>query len=249
MWKRNSYYTIPVQERMEFQAKLERIYLAHGKHIEVIEETIFKPKDVAYMEVKHSEGMVVDTFMVCGQFWYEEDNICPIIAMTHELGHYVDLTVNHYGNFKEYREIGIFEYEVRAWEFAIEFCDAIGLTPKYGKELLTYARTCLKSYYDNLPWDEYVNQRTFDNAMKRLMIELGLEEEPEVPEELRPKPTTDSFSQFMEMWKRHVSEPPVYEFQRPKNKEYKNPFERMQEQRVERQRQIKRGMRAKSWEL
>jgi hypothetical protein len=265
MWKNKSHYVVPVQERMEFQAKLERKYLSYGKHIEVIESSFFKPRDIAYMEIKHDTGEIG---MACGEFWYDEDNICPIIAMTHELGHYIDFTTNFDSDYPKYKDFGIFNYEVRAWEFAIEICNEIGITPKYNKEFLVYARTCLKSYFDGLPWDEYVNYDTFENAINRLMVLLGLEEVPEKPEVFQPK---DSFMEIMEAFtrekhkmereraERHQKQgrmiaKPMFDFgdvvKFPwEEDEPQTPLERKREMQRKRQQNIKKAMRAKKWEL
>lgn len=260
MWKRKSYFSVPVEERMEFQAKLERLYLSYGQHIEVIQEvTERNPLDSAHMQVKHTEDgefdVYSDIFLRCGAFWYEEDNILPLVAMTHELGHFVDMTQN-FNNFYEYKGIGLFEYEVRAWEYAVKFCNELGISQKYGEQIVVYARTCLKTYFDfiNSHWFEYMNQETFDEGINRLVELLGLDCEPSEPEEIqpwwvsyKPQPVEEKRAiRHQEQGRRVVSFNPVIET--PKKK-HQSPLERKREMQRNRQRQIKKAMRAKSWEL
>jgi hypothetical protein len=266
MWKRDSYYSIPVAERMVFQEKLERVYLTYGKHIEVLTNfDFFTPNDIAYMQVDHDNGEFISAKLVCGRFWYEEDNICPIIAMTHELGHYVDLAENFNFDFPKYRSIGVFEFEVRAWEHAIKFCNDIGITDKYPHAIYAYAKTCLTGYFEGLRWEEFLNQDTFNNAMNRLMELLGLNEDIPEPEELKPKPSNPSFAEFLQSLNEARTEERAKRHQRQGNplswvwtwgddepapkEDTRTPLERKRDMQRNRQRQIKKAMRAKKWEL
>jgi hypothetical protein len=249
MWVKENFFKVNKEERQVFNHKLEELYKSHGHYIEVIENSPWfqDQRAIAYLEFNHRENEM--TFK-CGTFWYEEENICPVIAMTHELGHYIDITENFNGDWLNYnRTLGTLELEVRAWERGIEFCKKLGLD-KYKEAILQYAHECLGSYFNAwyLPNDRRFNftgrKPTFQEAMNRVRLALGLE-----PEAIREEPKND-FLESLRRLEELIGDRRTVQFNPcGETEEELSPLERVKKRKEKYRQTVKKGMGAKTWEL
>jgi hypothetical protein len=256
MWIKKAFYQVPREERLEFNFKLEEVYKSYGKYIEIIEETPFffgNPDDIAYLEHNHMTG---EFHLKCGRFWFQEENLCPVVAMTHELGHYIDATQNFGGDMREYnRTLGTLEIEVRAWEFGIKVCRDMGLVNKYGQMIFDYAKECLESYFSawSLPNDRHFGfngrRPSFTEAIQRLQQALGMEIKTEYIE--TPKKQKDFLDLLQElqevMESRRVAECNLGQLEL--ETEEMTPLERVRKKKIEAKRNLKKSLGCKGWEL
>jgi hypothetical protein len=250
MWLKTEkdYFQIAREERLELNLKLENLYKKYGKYIEVIQSSPYfmDERAIAYLEFNHIEKEM--TFKV-GKFWYEEDNLCPVVAMTHELGHFIDIQENFNGDWIEYnRTLGTLELEVRAWERGIEFCRQLGILDKYSNMIFEYAEKCLDSYFSawRLPNDTRFNftgrKPHFEEARQRVAYALGMNYEPRESNTVQPVDLWESFKELMEAREREVA------YNKPEEEEM-TPLERVRKQKEKYRESVKKGMGAKQWEL
>jgi hypothetical protein len=261
MWieTKMDFFKISREERLVFNFKLEELYKSHGKHFEVLTKPsnfFMDNRAIAYMEVNHLENEVN---FACGTFWYEEDNLCPVVAMTHELGHYIDLKENFNENYMEYnKQLGVLECEIRAWEHGIEFCKQIGIVERYGQMIFEYAHRCLSSYFNGFtaPRDRrfgFTGRRpSFTEAVQRLQQALGMEINTAYIEEpvKQSDPLSDVIARLEELLGERRN--PVGECNLgglDLETEELTPLERVRKQKAKYRETVKKGMGAKSWEL
>ncbi|UKL30038.1 hypothetical protein [Bacillus phage PK2] len=256
MWikEKESFFRISREERQVYNFKLEELYKSYGKYIEVLEDKpnpfFMDNRAIAYLEFNHITN---EMELKVGQFWYEEENLCPVIAMTHELGHYVDIRDNFNGDYLSYNRIlGTLELEVRAWEHAIEFCKQLGILEKHSQMVYDYAVQCVGTYFSawRLPNDSrfgFTGRRpTFAEAKQRIAYALGME----VPHEeekqfVEPVNLMEAWEQLKEAMRgsRFVAEI------NPESEEELTPLERVRKQKEKYRKTVKKGMGAKPWEL
>lgn len=179
MWKNQYYYEVSVEERMVLNFRLEEAYKKRGVHITVETEcNQFAPEP--YMACMNYFHNIEEYSFHCGSFWYEEQNILPVLAMAHELGHYIDVSENFYHNHKEYHStLGTRELEVRAWLHAVEVCKEIGFTR--WEVFYKYAMDCLSSYFNDpfgfmdYRWGYTGENPTLENGLMRIKEMIGIE--------------------------------------------------------------------------
>lgn len=173
---------IQVEEsiRSYFNEKLQEVYNAHGVNFMVHGKEV--GHDLAFVQYDHDTGEIS---IHCGDFWNNERDLSPVIAMAHELGHYLD--AQNFDGFDDYsNRLGTKEMEVRAWEIGLAICMGIGLHD-FRQEILRYALDCLGTYFDGsyLPLDVEFGFKgqspTWLTASERLYRVVGLE--PETPRE------------------------------------------------------------------
>jgi hypothetical protein len=250
-----AYYKVSREERQEFNFKLEEVYKSYGKYIEIIDQNpsfFGSQEDIAYLEHNHITG---EFYLKCGRFWYQEENLCPVVAMTHELGHYIDATENFGGNMNEYnRQLGTLELEVRAWERGIEICNKIGLG-KYRQMIFDYAEKCLGTYFNawSLPNDRMFGfngeRPSFTQALNRIRTALGMEVQPEPQRPERPQRPSlqdmwEELSRQMEAQRR------VAEVQfKPMDELERTPLERVRYKKIQAKKNLKKSLGCKEWEL
>jgi hypothetical protein len=254
MWieTKMDYFKIEREERLVLNHKLEEQYKAYGKYFEVLNNSPFfmDNRAMAYMEVNQ---ITLEVSFACGTFWYEEDNLCPVVAMTHELGHYIDLSENFGGRYNEYnRTLGTLELEVRAWEYGIKICEKLGLVERYKDMIFQYAHKCLGSYFNG--WG--IGRRdhafgfngrrlSFEEAIQRIQQALGMEITPQPKPEPRD-PFLESLARLEELLgggRRTAQFNPCEET------EELTPLERVRKQKEKYRETVKKGMNVKPWEL
>ena len=183
MWSNTvkNHYAISVEEREVYRSKLEAVIRKNGKVVNLLPRR--RGRDMAIMEVDHLRGEI---HLHCGTFWNEKDNLCPIVAMAHELGHYVDLRDNFHCIYSHYNgRLGVLQMEVRAWEYGFEFLKDI-LSDEHMKVAYVFAEKCLATYFD-YPWDHELDLMfefdgvppTFLEAKNRIRKLVGLNPLPE----------------------------------------------------------------------
>jgi hypothetical protein len=248
-----AYYKVSREERQEYNFKLEEVFKSYGKYIEVIDQNpsfFGTQEDIAYMEHNHLTG---EFYLKCGRFWFQEENLCPVVAMTHELGHFIDATQNFNGDMRDYNKtLGTLELEVRAWEFGIKVCMDIGLG-KYKQMIFDYAEKCLGTYFNswNLPNDRmfgFTGERpSFTQALNRIRTALGMEVQPERPE----RPQRPSLQDMWEELSRQMeAQRRVAEVQfKPLEELEMSPLERMKQKKIEARKNLKKSLGSKGWEL
>jgi hypothetical protein len=252
MWvqTKKDYFQIAKEERFELNYKLETLYRQHGHYIQVIENSPWfqDQRAIAYLEFNHMENEM--TFK-CGTFWYEEDNLCPVVAMTHELGHFIDIKENFDGNWIEYnRTLGTLELEVRAWERGIEFCRQMGILDTYAQMIFDYAERCLDSYFSawSLPNDRRFNfmgrKPSFEEARHRISNALGLEYKPR-----EVQPPRDDFFESLRRLEELIGERRTVQFNPCGETEEMTPLERVRKRKEKYRETVKKGMNVKPWEL
>jgi hypothetical protein len=177
MWKHDNYYQVSAKERQFYDEKLREVYDQFNMNFDIMGEDPRFPDYTAYLE---HDQVTNNISLVCGRFWHETSNICPVLAMTHELGHYIDVTQNFGGNFEEYnRNLGTLEMETRAWEYAYHVCNAMEYTD--WDVFYQYAETCLNTYFNawRLPLDRRYqfrgNPPTKTDSLNRIRSLIGME--------------------------------------------------------------------------
>lgn len=245
MWKNKDYYEVSVEERLEFNHKIEEAYKKRGKYIEFVETP--EPA-MAFMQFNHLTDEI--SFGVGTGWWYEEENILPVIAMTHELGHYIDIHDNFNCNIYDYhRALGTLEIETRAWLYAVEVCKEIGFTR--WEVFFRYAKQCLGTYFNAPCWQDVKfgfdgESPTYEDSIMRIEQKL-----PDFKKELVEEVVfSDPFAELMRKFEQQM------EAKRQKNREErindmssKTGFEAWKEFKIEQRKKFKQCKRAKSWEL
>jgi hypothetical protein len=177
MWIHEDHYKVPVEERLYLESCLKSKYVLHGVYFKV-------DKTGDFVDYPHQACLSHDTRtkhfdFYCGEFWNEYDNLLPVIAMAHELGHYIDLEQNFDLDLLEcIRILGTVEMEVRAWLHAVEIFKGMGFT-RWGV-FFGYAEYCLSSYFsDPIHIDDFMygfkgTSPTFDEAKNRMREKIGV---------------------------------------------------------------------------
>ena len=143
---------IDVEARKNYMDKLQEVFRENGYLDQIY---ILDPEYRGDVDLNYSAAQLQvrdhGLFIRIGRFVNEQDNVLPIIALAHELGHFVDLTRNYEGSLEKYiRELGCIESEVRAWEYAMGFLHQIGLTSQYMEVAVLHAQECLNTYYNGI---------------------------------------------------------------------------------------------------
>lgn len=178
MWSEtmSNHFEINVEEREAYRSKLEAVINENGKVVHLLPAR--RGRDIAFMSVNHILGIIE---LQCGTFWNEEDNLCPIVAMAHELGHYLDLKNNFNSIYSMYNgQLGVLGMEMRAWEYGFEVLKDI-LSDEHMKVAYEYAEKCLATYF-HYPWPHELDDMwefngtppTFQEAKNRLRKFVGL---------------------------------------------------------------------------
>jgi hypothetical protein len=252
MWKTSHFFEVSVEERLEFNHKIEEAFKKRGHVIEIDEDT---PEPyIAYMNYNK---FLNEFSFGCGSFWYEERNIIPVVAMTHELGHFIDVSENFDGNIVEYHKtLGTKELEARAWFYAVEVCREIGFNR--WEVFFRYARHCLESYFnDPFGFHDFRygftgQSPTLENALMRLQDRIGLRFEEEKVERVEfvdaPSSFKDLFIQIQKLQEamRRTAE---VQAQIQLEPEETDPMKRLLKRKREAQKSLKKHLGAKSWEL
>lgn len=172
MWKSPEYYEVPAEVRKTYSDRIEFSFKRRGLTFNVTDETCPHTPYKTTACLNYNRFTQAYTFY-CGEFWYEEENILPVVAMAHELGHYLDVKDNFELNMERYiRELGTLELETRAWLIAIEICEEIGFTE--WDVFLQYAKNCLVSYFNSpiifndMRYGFRGEKPTFEAAVERL---------------------------------------------------------------------------------
>jgi hypothetical protein len=252
MWIKENHYVVSTEERQRLNVKLEEVYAQYGQVIRIERNPPSLWQDtraIAYLQCNHMTGELT---LHCGEFWEDEDNLCPVIAMAHELGHYMDVTENFFEDFTKYNQtLGTLELEVRAWEKAYYVLKAIDFN--HWEVFYSYAEKCLGSYFGGARWGGLPNDRrfnfqgkspTFTEGKNRLRSLVGMELIQEVEEPQRP-----SIQDMWEELSRQFGGGRGIAQIQPKVEEELSPLDRMRKQKEKYRRSVKEGMGAKSWEL
>lgn len=174
MWINNNFFKVPVGERLELNYKLELAYKKRSVNFSVDSDSF--NSETCYMQYnpKYNEYS-----FICGSFWFEESNVLPVVAMAHELGHYLDVRDNFDFDLEEYfKTLGTKELEVRAWLYAIDICREIGFNR--WDVFFRYAKHCLGTYFnDPFSLNDFRfgftgQEPTFENALMRLQERIGI---------------------------------------------------------------------------
>lgn len=224
MWKSEHEYIVTKEERQLFNPKIHEAYGKRGVTFEV-DMTVPEPF-VCYMNHSHRDNKY--SFAV-GTCWLQEENIIPIISMSHELGHYLDVRDNYDSNIKLYHKtLGTRELEARAWFYAVDVAKEIGFTR--WDVFFKYAKTCLATYFEsNLDFMDWRHgfegeNPTLENALMRLQDRIGSDFQLD--------------SNLTLATPKEIS----YHFE-------KRAVQTMRERRAEARQGIKKQLGAKSWEL
>jgi hypothetical protein len=165
------YAEVSIRERLEWNNRIRAAFAKRGVSFEIDSET--PEPSVCYMNYN---GETEEFTFGCGEFWYDFTNIIPVIAMSHELGHYVDIMENFDGDVYDYDTLGINEIEVRAWLYAVDILKEIGFTR--WEAFYRYASECLDSYF-SAPFGfadlfRYRGDGTIEYGLQRLRDRIGM---------------------------------------------------------------------------
>lgn len=188
MWLNDNRYTVPTEERLHLNNLLETAYRERGVSFEIDSEGIFVP--APYLACMVTNPLTKKFNFHCGVYWNELNNILPVIAMTHELGHYVDVKQNFDLDLFRYMEtLGTNEMEVRAWLYAVEICKEMNFN--HWSVFFRYAQQCLLSYFSEpYHWNDLrvgFNgvSPTIEDAKERLKTKIEVPFEEEVPDYMK----------------------------------------------------------------
>lgn len=175
-WVHAHNYEVSEMEREMFNEKLLEVFDKRSVPFHVDDSS---PEPfVCSLEVNQLSGSMR---LNCGSFWNDHTNLIPIIAMTHELGHWIDLNENHNGDVRSYyKRNGTHNMEIRAWFYAVGVCRELGFTR--WNVFFNYAKHCLGTYYKDPRYVEHMNKRfgykgtytpTFEVALEYLKQVIG----------------------------------------------------------------------------
>jgi hypothetical protein len=158
MWISSENYQVEAKERALFERRLKKEYKARGFRIEVDrKDKILSRTGEAQIVYYFATG----TFrFFCGSFWTDANNLIPVIAMAHELGHYIDYEQKG-DDMLDYMTNGkTMDKEVGAWMCAVDVLNKIKFD--HWNVFFEYAYKCLTSYYENMQSDVEEIQRYTD---------------------------------------------------------------------------------------
>lgn len=110
-----------------------------------------------------------------GEFFNDRTNLCPIIAIYHELGHWFDINKNFNGDIHDYFNgtQGTAEMEVRAWENAVVIAYKLGF--EEWDVFYKYCEYCLGTYLKNSFALNMWNMRRRIKDVKEVSHEVGMQ--------------------------------------------------------------------------
>jgi hypothetical protein len=140
----------------------------------------------------------------CGFFWFDNENIAPVMSVLHEIGHWYDETTNFEHTELYFSELGTLGMETRAWEYAIDFGVLIGFDE--WDAFKNFASFCLGSYFNDrfgtvafrdLVRGFHGKAPTWEEAWNRIETKIAQVTGQRMSAFIEPAPEEDHFKVFL----------------------------------------------------